>query len=96
MKTITATVLSLLITLQMMAGKVIKNPEIEYTASWMKITEIELTKEATIVRGTLFNGSSIVNNTVLKDRNSGKEFKFIRVEGINAYEPASEETAYAV
>ena len=72
--------------LQTMAGKVIKNPEIEFSASWMTITEIELTKEATIVRGALSYGSAIINNTILQDRDTGKEYKFLRVEGIKAYE----------
>ena len=91
MRLITATLLTLLISLQMLAGKVIKNPEIEYDASWMTITEVELTKEATIVRGTLMPGSSIISNTVLTDRNTGKEFKFLRVEGIKAYERVTKE-----
>lgn len=82
MRFITTTLLSLLVSLQVMAGKVIKNPVIEYSASRMEITEIELTKEATIVRGVLRQGSSILNNTVLADRNTGKEFKFLRVEGV--------------
>ncbi|MCQ2259391.1 MAG: redoxin family protein [Bacteroidaceae bacterium] len=96
MKTITATLIALLISLQMMADKVIKNPEIEFSASWMTITEIELTKEATIVRGTLMPHCSIINNTVLADRNTGKEFKFLRVEGIKAYEQATKETPCTV
>ena len=89
MRFITTTLLSLLVSLQVMAGKVIKNPVIEYSASWMEITEIELTKEATIVRGVLRQGSSILNNTVLADRNTGKEFKFLRVEGVKAQERAT-------
>lgn len=96
MRLITATLLTLLVSLQMLAGKVIKNPEIEYAASWMTITEIELTKEATIVRGTLMPHCSIINNTVLADRNTGKEFKFLRVEGIKAYEQAIKETPCTV
>ena len=86
MRFISATLMCLLVSLQVMAGKVIKNPSIEYSASWMKITEIELTKEATIVRGVLGQGCSILTNTVLADRNSDKEFKFLRVEGIKAHE----------
>lgn len=89
MRFITTTLLSLLVSLQVIAGKVIKNPDIEYSASWMEITEIELTKEATIVRGVLRQGSSILNNTVLADRNTGKEFKFLRVEGVKAQERAT-------
>ena len=96
MRTITAILMTLLVSLQMQAGKVIKNPEIEYAASWMTITEIELTKEATIVRGTLMPHCSIINNTVLADRNTGKEFKFLRVEGIKAYEQATKETPCTV
>lgn len=88
--------MTLLVSLQMQAGKVIKNPEIEFSASWMTITEIELAKEATIVRGTLMPHCSIINNTVLTDRNTGKEFKFLRVEGINAYEQATKETPCTV
>ena len=90
------TLILLFISLHLFAGKVIKNPEIEYAASWMTITEIELTKEATIVRGTLMPHCSIINNTVLADRNTGKEFKFLRVEGIKAYEQATKETPCTV
>ena len=79
-----------------MASKVIKNPEIEYRAGWMTITEVELTKEATIIRGILGQGSSIINNTVLRDRNSGKEYKFLRVEGIKAHEQAVDGTTCSV
>ena len=96
MKTITATLLTLLVALQVTAGKVVRNPEIEFSASWMTITEIEQTKEATIVRGTLMPHCSIINNTVLADRNTGKEFKFLRVEGIKAYEQATKETPCTV
>lgn len=96
MRTITTILMTLLVSLQMQAGKVIKNPEIEYAASWMTITEIELTKEATIVRGTLMPHCSIINNTVLTDRNTGKEFKFLRVEGIKAYEQTTKETPCTV
>lgn len=84
--------LFLIISLQTFAGKVIKNPEIEFSAPWMEIAEIELTKEATIVRGTLAPGCCIVNNSILMDRNSGKEYKFLRVEGVKAHEWASKET----
>src|SRR5574344_101909 len=87
---------TLFFSLQIIAGKVIKNPEIEYRARWMTITEIELTKEATIIRGTLGQGSSIINNTVLRDRNSGKEYKFLRVEGIKAHEQAVDGTTCSV
>ena len=80
------TLFALIFSLQTMAGKVIKNPEIEYSARWMTITEVELTKEATIVRGTLSYGSAIINNTVLQDRDTGKEYKFLKVEGVKAYE----------
>lgn len=96
MRLITATLLTLLISLQMLAGKVIKNPEIEYAASWMTITEVELTKEATIVRGTLMPGSSIISNTILVDRNTGKEYKFLRVEGIPVHERPTIETPCVV
>ena len=96
MKTITATLLLLLVSLQMMAGKVIKNPTIEYSAQWMIINEVELAKEATIIRGTLKPGCSIVNNTVLVNRSTGKEYKFLRVEGIKAHEWAAEDTPCTV
>lgn len=62
----------------------------------MTITEIELTKESTIIRATLRPRSSIVNNTVLTDRKTGKEYKFIRVEGINTAERRAEETTCTV
>lgn len=96
MRTITATLLLLLVSLQVMAGRVIKNPTIEYSAQWMTINEIELAKEATIIRGTLKPGCSIVNNTVLVDRSTGKEYKFLRVEGIKAHEWAAEDTPCTV
>ena len=96
MKTIATALLTLLVSLQMMAGKVIKIQDIEYAPSWMTIKEVELTKEATIISGTLEPGASILNNTVIVDRNTGKEYKFLRVEGIKAYEQATEETPCTV
>lgn len=96
MRLIAATLLTTLISLQMLAGKVIKNPEIEYAASWMTITEVELTREATIVRGTLMPGGSIISNAILVDRNTGKEYKFLRVEGIPAHERPTIETPCVV
>ena len=96
MKTIATALLTLLVSLQMMAGKVIKIQDIEYAPSWMTIKEVELTKDATIISGTLEPGASILNNTVLVDRNTGKEYKFLRVEGIKAYEQATEETPCTV
>ena len=96
MRTITTALLTLLVSLQMMAGKVIKIQDIEYAPSWMTIKEVELTKDATIISGTLEPGASILNNTVLVDRNTGKEYKFLRVEGIKAYELAKEETPCTV
>ena len=96
MKTIATALLTLLVSLQMMAGKVIKIQDIEYAPSWMTIKEVELTKEATIISGTLEPGASILNNTVIVDRNTGKEYKFLRVEGIKAYEQAKEETPCTV
>ena len=80
----------------MVAGKVIKIQDIEYAPSWMTIKEVELTKGATIIRGTLQPDASILNNTVIVDRNTGKEYKFLRVEGIKAYELAKEETPCTV
>ena len=96
MKTIATALLTLLVSLQMMAGKVIKIQDIEYAPSWMTIKEVELTKGATIIRGTLQPDASILNNTVIVDRNTGKEYKFLRVEGIKAYEQATEETPCTV
>ena len=96
MKTITTVFLILLVSLQMMAGKVIKIQDIEYAPSWMAIKDVELTKESTIIRGTLQPGASILKNTVIVDRNTGKEYKFLRVEGIKAYEQATEETPCTV
>ena len=96
MRTITTALFTLLVSLQMMAGKVIKIQDIEYAPSWMTIKEVELTKEATIISGTLEPGASILNNTVIVDRNTGKEYKFLRVEGIKAYEQATEETPCTV
>ena len=96
MKTIATALLTLLVSLQMVAGKVIKIQDIEYAPSWMTIKEVELTKGATIIRGTLQPDASILNNTVIVDRNTGKEYKFLRVEGIKAYELAKEETPCTV
>lgn len=84
--------LLVVIPLQTFAGRVIKNPEIEYSPSWMTITEIELTREATIVRAVLAGGGSVLSNTVLKDRGSDKEYKLIRVEGINPHKRAAGDT----
>ena len=92
MRTITTALFTLLVSLQMMAGKVIKIQDIEYAPSWMTIKDVELTKESTVIRGTLQPGASILKNTVIVDRNTGKEYKFLRVEGIKAYEQATEET----
>ena len=75
MKTIATALLTLLVSLQMVAGKVIKIQDIEYAPSWMTIKEVELTKGATIIRGTLQPDASILNNTVIVDRNTGKEYK---------------------
>ncbi|MCI7578880.1 MAG: hypothetical protein MST01_01360 [Prevotella sp.] len=80
MKTIATVFLTLLVSLQMMAGKVIKIQDIEYAPSWMAIKDVELTKESTIIRGTLQPGASILKNTVIVDRNTGKKYKFLRVE----------------
>ena len=84
MKTITTVFLILLVSLQMMAGKVIKIQDIEYAPSWMTIKEVELTKDATIISGTLEPGASILNNTVLVDRNTGKEYKFWQMTLLNS------------
>lgn len=96
MRIIATALLTLLVSLQMVAGKVIKIQDIEYAPSWMTIKEVELTKDATIIRGTLEPNASILNNTVIVDRNTGKEYKFLRVEGIKAYEQAKEETPCTV
>lgn len=96
MRIIATALLTLLVSLQMMAGKVIKIQDIEYAPSWMIIKEVELTKDATIIRGTLQPGSAILNNTVLVDRNTGKEYKFLRVEGIKVQERRSKETLCTV
>ena len=96
MRTITTALFTLLVSLQMMAGKVIKIQDIEYAPSWMTIKDVELTKESTVIRGTLQPGASILKNTVFVDRNTGKEYKFLRVEGIKAYEQATEETPCTV
>ena len=96
MRIIATALLTLLVSLQVMAGKVIKIQDIEYAPSWMTIKEVELTKDATIIRGTLQPGSAILNNTVLVDRNTGKEYKFLRVEGIKVQEQRSKETPCTV
>ena len=96
MRIIATALLTLLVSLQMVAGKVIKIQDIEYDPSWMTIKEVELTKDATIIRGTLQPDASILNNTVIVDRDTGKEYKFLRVEGIKAYEQATEETPCTV
>ena len=72
MKYIALTLLVFVFSLGGMTAKVIKNPVIEYSPTWMKISEIELTKEATVIHGTLNSMCSIINNSVLCDRKSGK------------------------
>ena len=96
MKTITIVLLTFLVSLQMVAGKVIKIKDIEYAPSWMTINEVELAKDATIIRVTLKPGSAILNNTVLADRNTGKEYKFLRVEGVKVQERPSKETSCSI
>ena len=96
MKTITIVLLTFLVSLQMVAGKVIKIKDIEYAPSWMTINEVELAKDATIIRITLKPGSAILNNTVLADRNTGKEYKFLRVEGVKVQERPSKETSCSI
>lgn len=39
---------------------------------------------------------SIINNTVLRDRKSGKEYKFLRVDGVNINEPAATVTECSI
>ena len=96
MRIIATALLTLLVSLQIVAGRVIRIQDIEYAPSWMTIKEVELTKDATIIRGTLQPGSAILNNTVLVDRNTGKEYKFLRVEGIKVQERRSKETLCTV
>ena len=70
--------------------RVIKHPVIEYCPNWIAMDKIELTKEATVIRGYLRNlpnyTCSVADNAVLKDRHSGKQFKVLRAEGIQLNE----------
>ena len=70
--------------------RVIKHPVIEYCPNWIAMDKIELTREATVIRGYLRNlpnyTCSVADNAVLKDRHSGKQFKVLRAEGIQLNE----------
>ena len=59
-------------------NRIIKDPEVEYTPSWISIDEIEFDKDATILRCQLHNRPhwwvKIDGSSMLKDRNSGREF----------------------
>ncbi len=67
-------------------NRIIKDPEVEYTPSWISIDEIEFDKDATILRCQLHNRPhwwvKIDGSSMLKDRNSGREFKFRKLEGV--------------
>ena len=82
------TILTLCVAVAVLAGsaksKVITNPDVEYTPGWVSVYEVELADEATILRCKLNPGSQIMSNTVLVDRNTGKEHKLLKVEGVAA------------
>lgn len=70
--------------------RVINHPVIEYCPHWIAMNDIELTQEATIIRGYLHNHPnytcSVADNAFLKDRHSDKQFKVLRAEGIQLNE----------
>lgn len=70
--------------------RVIKNPEVEYNPYWFEFSEIELTKDATIIRGNLHHQPHcwvrIDDHNYLVDRHTGKEYKILRAEGIQLNE----------
>ena len=76
--------------LSTVAKQKIKNPEVEYTPTWIDIQTIEQTKDATILHCTLRNlpnyGVRIDAKTVLQDAQSSKSFKLLHTDSIKTNE----------
>ena len=76
--------------LSTVAKQKIKNPEVEYTPTWIEIQAIEQTKDATILHCTLRNlpnyGVRIDAKTVLQDAQSSKSFKLLRTDSVKTNE----------
>ena len=76
--------------LSTVAKQKIKNPEVEYTPTWIEIQAIEETKDATILHCTLHNlpnyGVRIDDKTVLQDAQSSKSFKLLRTDSVKTNE----------
>ncbi|WP_081784373.1 TlpA family protein disulfide reductase [Segatella paludivivens] len=76
--------------LSTVAKQKIKNPEVEYTPTWIEIQAIEQTKDATILHCTLHNlpnyGVRIDDKTVLQDAQSSKSFKLLRTDSVKTNE----------
>ena len=76
--------------LSTVAKQKIKNPEVEYTPTWIEIQAIEQTNDATILHCTLHNlpnyGVRIDDKTVLQDAQSSKSFKLLRTDSVKTNE----------
>ena len=76
--------------LSTVAKQKIKNPEVEYTPTWIEIQAIEQTKDATILHCTLHNlpnyGVRIDAKTVLQDAQSNKSFRLLRTDSVKTNE----------
>lgn len=78
--------LILLLSVEVYATQKIKNPQIDFSPTWVKIHEIELGKDATIIHCDLQNKPNwwvkVQSNWIIQDKKSGKNYKILRVDGI--------------
>ena len=76
--------------LSIVAKQKIKNPEVEYTPTWIEIQTIEQTTNATILHCTLHclpnSWVSINDKIVLQDAQSNKSFKLLRTDSVKTNE----------
>lgn len=80
-------------------NQVITDPKIDYTPNWLEVQKVEMGKDAIAVHCNLNPAPNwwvkVSDSTVLRDRKTGHDYRFLRVEGIEANEktfrPASGE-----
>lgn len=82
--------LFIVFSLSTVAKQKIKNPEVDYTPTWIEIQAIEQTKDATILHCNLHNlpnnWVSISDKTILQDAQSSKSFKLLRTDSVKTNE----------
>ncbi len=70
--------LILLLSVEVYATQKIKNPQIDFSPTWVKIHEIELGKDATIIHCDLQNKPNwwvkVQSNWIIQDKKSGKNY----------------------